>query len=971
MAIHNIGLKLTAKFDKIEVNKEIKRSNYSEKYKEYCRPKLGELLESLKLDKSFHKASGNYLYYNKKENNTDVEVPVLDFVGGYGTNFLGHNHPELKDAFIDSLNQQMPFTAQCASRSYAALLAERINELIPGNKHYYCNFTNSGTESVEAALKHAYLVWCDTVERKAGQLMRSGNDSLIELQRKAETENDFVIDTNIEQLRLDLLDYNTKQLKKFSKNGVICAFKGSFHGKTSASVKVTYNKTFRESFENMTSFKTKFIPIDQPELLEQEYNKNYIKFLYPVVTGNNVIIKEERIATIFGCILEVVLGEGGVIPVPDSTLSVITEIHEKYPIPLIVDEIQTGCGRTGSFFSYANTPLSKISPEYITLSKALGGGLVKIGATLISEDVYDPEFGVLHTSTFCEDEISSKVALETINIITRNGNDLLNRISLKGKYITDKLLKLKSKYPKIIRDVRGKGLMIGLEFTNLADYGPFFNYSGTQGFIAMLVSSYVLEHHNIRILSPLSTMFKGEMSERRKSVIRFQPSAYIKQSEIDLLIEALDEVFNIVDHNNEFVLLAHLIDYDLKLIERKHPLTIERKMQPQISKKEADIKLGFIVHVTELDYLINHYLRSFHNYEFKRRTLIKWWDKMSRFLEPDLMYQKKLTFDNKNLEVNVVCLPYLPKYMIKTFAEGKDKRNYSRANELKLIEMQDKIHQAAKYVKYVGDKNLPVKIIGLGAYNSIVTDNATQFNDLELPVTSGNAYTTALMYQGILKAVCEKNIDIFDCKVAVVGAAGNIGRAISELFSPLAKKLVLIGRDTEEGRNKAEHIKNLCYQFIEPHMDTSNRDSEDEPITIGSLDDISDADIVIVATNSTDANLITPDKIKPGAIVCCVSVPSNLSEQFKDHTDKFFVFDSGYAKMPGNNTIDSIGMPKDGLVYGCLGETILISLSEHKHSFTKGHILSSKIIETLNLADDHGFELGKFVLGDHIKRMIT
>ncbi len=971
MAIHNIGFKLAANFDKIAVGNNGLNGEYSGKYGKYCRPKLDELLESLKLNKSYHRASGNYLYYQKKVNDIFTEIPVLDLVGGYGTNFLGHNNPELAQVLIESIHQQLPFTAQASDRSYAGLLAERLNELIPEKGKYYCNITNSGTESVEAAIKHAYLVWTDQIQRRVTQMMCSSNDFINELQSKFDQGMKLHAGTNIEQLRLDLLDYNNRQLKKFSKNAILCAFKGSFHGKTSSSVKVTYNKTFRESFENLTTFKTKFIPIDNPEQLEEEYKNNFVKFLYPSLAGKEIIVKEERFTTLFGFIFEIVLGEGGVFPVPDKTLAKISEIHKTFKIPLIIDEVQTGCGRTGSFLSYTNTPLKDSSPEYITLSKALGGGLTKIGTTLIHENVYDPEFGLIHTSTFAEDEISCRVALESINIITRNENALMKKAGLKGEYIRDKLLKLKSKYPKIIKEVRGKGLMIGLEFTNLSTYSPFFHYAGTQGFIAMLISSYILEHYNIRVLSPLSTMFKGDISDKRKSVIRIQPTAYVNQSDIDTLIEALDEAFNIIDHNNEFVLLAHLVDYDLKLIERKRPLTIENKKQNTNDVKDADIKLGFIVHITELEYLINHYLKSFNKYEFRRRALIKWWNKICRFLEPDLMYQKKLTINNKSIEINIVCLPYLPKYMIKTFAEGKDRINPSRMNELKLIEMQDKIQDAAAMSKYAGNADLPVKIIGLGAYNSIITENALQFNDLEFPVTSGNTYTTALMYQGILKAAFEKGIDIFDCTVAVVGAGGNIGRAISELFSPLAKKLILIGRTTEESRKKVEEVKELCYKFVGPHMKKSSYSGKDEPITVGTLSDTLGADIVVIATNSSDANLITPDQVKPGSIVCCASVPSNLSNQFKDYGDKYFVFDSGYAKLPDNNVIDSIGMPKDGLVYGCLAETILLALSENMHSFSKGNISSTKIIETLNLADDQGFELGKFVLGDHIKRMVT
>jgi acetylornithine/succinyldiaminopimelate/putrescine aminotransferase/predicted amino acid dehydrogenase len=966
MILHNFGLKHATRFTENSISSD----DFAQKYKEYCRPKLGELLESLHLDKPFLKAAGNYLYYKKNENGTERDVPVLDLVGGYGTNLLGHNHPDLVQTMMASLQEYTPFTAQCASRSYAGVLAEKLNELIPGNDKYICNFTNSGTESVEAAIKHAYMVWCDTIERKATRMMVAANDLFNTLQRQAEQNPNSSSATNIEKIRQDILDYNSKQIKKFSKKGIICAFKGSFHGKTSSSVKITYNKTFRESFENLTTFQTRFIPIDKPEQLQKEYENSYFNLLYPVLSNDDqVLIKEEKIPSIFGFIMEVVIGEGGVIPIPDSSLEMIREIHNAYNIPLIIDEIQTGCGRTGSFFSYSNTPLKQLSPEYITLSKALGGGLVKIGATLINEKVYDPEFGLIHTSTFSEDEIACKVALEVLHIITRDHNELLNKTELKGKYFRDKLLKLKSKYPRIIKDVRGKGLMIGLEFTDLSKYSPFFKYAGTQGFIAMLVSSYIMEHHNIRLLSPLSTMFKNDASAKRSSVIRFQPSAYINKSEIDSLIEALDETLNVVHHNNEFVLLAHLIGYELTEDERKHPLFFKPDNQIDGDFSKSDIKLGFIVHITELDYLINHYLRSFHKYEFRRRSLTKWWDKMCRFLEPDLMYQKKLNIKNKKVEVNIICLPYLPKYMIRVYAEGQDKNN--RDGELRLLEMQDKIQDAAKYAKHIGDPNLPVNIIGLGAYNSIVTENALQFNDLELPVTSGNAYTTALMYQGILKAIREREMDIYDCTVAVVGAGGNIGRAISELFSPLAKKLILIGRNTEAGIKKVEKVKNLCYKFIEPHMNRAYDKPENEPITVGTLDDVSKADIVVIATNSSDANLISPEKVKPGSIVCCASVPSNLSVQFKDHTDKFMVFDSGYAKLPDDNTIDFIGMPKDGLVYGCLAETILLALKDSRKSYAKGHITSEMIIETLNLADDHGFELGKYVLGDHIKRMVT
>ena len=117
------------------------------------------------------------------------------------------------------------------------------------------------------------------------------------------------------------------------------------------------------------------------------------------------MVETTRSSTIVALCLEIVQGEGGIRPVPDDAMEMLAAQHEELEIPFLIDEIQTGCGRTGSFVAYGEGPLSSISPEYVTLSKALGGGLVKIGATLIRDDIYDQSFSILHTSTFAEDEL--------------------------------------------------------------------------------------------------------------------------------------------------------------------------------------------------------------------------------------------------------------------------------------------------------------------------------------------------------------------------------------------------------------------------------------------------------------------------------------------------------------------------------------------------------------------------------------
>ena len=98
--------------------------------------------------------------------------------------------------------------------------------------------------------------------------------------------------------------------------------------------------------------------------------------------------------------------------------------------------------------------------------------------------------------------------------------------------------------------------------------------------------------------------------------------------------------------------------------------------------------------------------------------------------------------------------------------------------------MRDKVQDAVNVARELGDDNIPVSIVGLGAYTSIITQNAQTINDYEIPVTTGNAYTVGLTIQGILSAAQQQGLEMNQAKVAVVGAAGNIGLVIAQILFP-------------------------------------------------------------------------------------------------------------------------------------------------------------------------------------------
>lgn len=160
-------------------------------------------------------------------------------------------------------------------------------------------------------------------------------------------------------------------------------------------------------------------------------------------------------------ILEPIQAEGGV-NIPDKNyLKKVREICDKYKILLILDEVQTGIGRTGKLFAYEHFG---IEPDIMTLAKGLGGG-IPIGAILTKEEIAQTFAPKTHASTFGGNPVACAAAVATLETILEDGYllDYCQRIS---KYFMKKLNGLKEKYPEIIKEIRGMGLLIGIELTD-------------------------------------------------------------------------------------------------------------------------------------------------------------------------------------------------------------------------------------------------------------------------------------------------------------------------------------------------------------------------------------------------------------------------------------------------------------------------------------------------------------------------
>ncbi len=220
-------------------------------------------------------------------------------------------------------------------------------------------------------------------------------------------------------------------------NPVILSLKQSFHGRTIASMGMTGQDKIREGYGDLLPG-FEYVEVNNEESLEEAFERN---------NGN-----------IAGVILELVIGEGGIIPLSQSFVNLARKLTQENDSLLIFDEIQTGMGRTGKLFACEHYG---VIPDAMTLGKALGSG-IPIGALIVST----PFAGVLgpgsHGSTFGGNHLATAVAYETLRILI--SREIIENVPALSEFAFTRLRLLKTKYP-IIRDVRGLGLHIGVDFT--------------------------------------------------------------------------------------------------------------------------------------------------------------------------------------------------------------------------------------------------------------------------------------------------------------------------------------------------------------------------------------------------------------------------------------------------------------------------------------------------------------------------
>ena len=286
---------------------------------------------------------------------------------------------------------------------------------------------------------------------------------------------------------------------------------------------------------------------------------------------------------------------------------------------------------------------------------------------------------------------------------------------------------------------------------------------------------------------------------------------------------------------------------------------------------------------------------------------------------------------------------------IRSDATGKEIKGwfiacpYTPARMMELPErvVYRKIIQTGRLAEKLG-----AQVLGLGAFTSVVGDaGVTIAKALDVPVTTGDSYTVVVAVDAIRKAASIMDIPLNSASAAVVGATGAIGQVCADLLADDVERLYLVGRRQDA---------------LEELRDRLKVHARAELIVSTSMDVLSDAQLILTVTSAVH-DVIRPEFLRSGSVVCDVARPRDVSAMVAASRDDILVIDGGMVDVPG--AVDfhfNFGFPQ-GKVYACMAETMALALEGRFEDYTLGkHITRERVEEIGTIAKKHGFRLSGF-----------
>jgi acetylornithine/succinyldiaminopimelate/putrescine aminotransferase/acyl-coenzyme A synthetase/AMP-(fatty) acid ligase/predicted amino acid dehydrogenase len=710
----------------------------------------------------------------------------------------------------------------------------------------------------------------------------------------------------------------------------ILATLGGFHGKTLGALSATgrphLQAPFGTPFDNFA-----FVPFGDTDALD-------------------AALAARDVAAF---IVEPVQGEGGVVTPPPGYLAAARRACTETGTAFVLDEVQTGFARTGTMF--ACEAEAGILPDALVLSKALGGGIAPIGAVLLNGTLTSDAFAMLHSSTFAANAFACRVALAVLDLFEANRATILANVAARGAQLADLHAQLARRFPHVLGAPRGRGLMLGLEFvvdarTFSGRPGRMLSLLAEQDDLVPLLASYLLA----RGIRTAPTIGRG-------GVMRVQPPLIVNSAECARYGAAMGDAVALLARGDTAGLCAHLTPGD-----RGMPIGHARVERPAVAiAAPADAgRFAFLLHALGPE--------SFVGFDRGLATLSHGdlqalGARIGRHIQPFPIGQCRIDSPT-----------------------GAAAHGEFIAIAMNAREMMDDRATAEQLVLRAVDlaRDRGAKIVGLGGFTSIIMRGGQRARGRGVAITTGNSYTVVSAIEAVEQACTRLGLDLRTARVGIVGASGSIGAAAARLIAARVGSLVLFGNPDNPHRSQRRLAK-VAIDAVRAAAQTpqgrfgervlaliaSGQAPDDEAgaarlvdrlmqlpaAVLGlSLDlaaDVPDCDVLVSATSSTEPLLI-PTMLKPGAVICDLSRPSNTSPHVIAERPDVLVLDGGVVEVPGRPYLGvDFGFPS-GLSFACMAETMMFALERRYEDASIGSDLSDAGLELVaRLGQRHGFRL--------------
>lgn len=702
---------------------------------------------------------------------------------------------------------------------------------------------------------------------------------------------------------------------------VILSTSNAFHGKTLGALSATHKKDYQKAFG---------APVDGFEMV-------------PFGDVDALDARLRRTPQVAALLVEPVQGEGGVVVPPDGYLATARALCHQHGALFMVDEVQTGLGRTGALFGL---PRQVGTPDVMVLAKALGGGLVPIGACIATQKAWDHEFGYRHSSTFAGNNLACRVAIKVLDLLERDDFAVVRTVDERGRYLRAGLEGLRHKYPGVIRDIRGRGLLVGLELepadSNASGTMAYFDHSD---YLIAALCGYLLNRHQL-ITAPVFN---------HSRVLRLEPPFTVGTAEIDRAVGALDELCDAI-HRHDYAEVFSFLAGQAPALAPRVKQTFARANAPNPpapAGTAASARFAFLMHYTaDADILVND--RSFG--QWSPETMAGW-KRFTDDSEAHVVYELPHLQSPAGSSIDgfLIGFPMLPEQMMK------------RGRRKMLPLLRDAVKRS---------RDRGAQIIGLGGFTSIISKGGEQLIGEGIAVTSGSCLTALMIRDAVRDLLQRTERHASELRLAVVGGAGAIGRLVALLLGPSFDRVTLIGSATSvDGEGRTHAVAGELYSMLGPsdplgqHLHNSLpigpvADDEERSraiervfgealihppieVTTDAAAALPLADVIVCATSASSA-FIHSSSIKSGAIIVDAARPQNVAADVATRHD-VLVVEGGLVELPqpihfGPNILGF----RPGVNLACLAETMLLAL--------EGELRDHSIGQTIPLAEAHALD---------------